>query len=104
MDPHAIAERRSLALHRAIAARLREDPALVARARRNLAEWSSAGALAPYYRDAWTGLLDGPFERLLAVLCEDTERARELRQATPFAGIVPPRERWAIWREAGGGG
>jgi len=27
------------------------------------------------------------------------EHARELRQSTPFAGIIPPRQRWRIWRE-----
>jgi len=36
---------------------------------------------------------------LLAVLQADTDDARALRQATPFAGVVEPRERWRIWRE-----
>ena len=30
---------------------------------------------------------------------EDSEPMRALRQATPFAGILTPTERWAIYDE-----
>lgn len=56
MDPHRLAEERSLAYHRVVAARLAREPRLV-------------------------------------------EEARELRQSSPFAGALSPRERWRIWRE-----
>lgn len=33
--------------------------------------------------------------------CSDDERARELRQVTPFTFVISPRARWALWRRAG---
>lgn len=98
MDPHRLAELRSLSLHREIADRLRADPALVASARARLARWSEDGTLSPAYVEAWRPVLDGPLDALLSFITEDSERARELRQATPFTFVIPPRERWAIWR------
>lgn len=41
-------------------------------------------------------MLDGPFERLLALLESEDERATRLRQSSPFCGIVTPDERRAI--------
>jgi hypothetical protein len=32
------------------------------------------------------------------VLTERSERAAELRQSSPFAGVLSPAERWHIWR------
>jgi hypothetical protein len=54
---------------------------------------------SPHYARAWEQLLAGPMSRLCEVLVADTDDARALRQATPFAGVVGPRERWAIWRQ-----
>jgi hypothetical protein len=31
-------------------------------------------------------------------LIDESERAKTLRQSTPFAGYISPQERWAIWR------
>jgi hypothetical protein len=53
---------------------------------------------SPYYAAAWEGLLSGPKERLYEVLVADTDDARALRQATPFAGVIGPRERWSLWK------
>lgn len=50
------------------------------------------------YADGWHELLTGPVERLLN-LTDPGERARALRQCSPFAGIVDPRTRWQIWRD-----
>lgn len=52
------------------------------------------------YARAWLDLLDDcrDVATLAQRLVEDTERMRALRQATPFAGILDSRERWAIWR------
>jgi hypothetical protein len=44
----------------------------------------------PAYAQAWHELLSGPTERLLALLEDRGERARALRQCSPFAGIVGP--------------
>lgn len=103
MDPmsrngHRRAELRSLALHREIAARIAADPTLLGPARRRVAGWLAAGGPSREYAAAWQALLDGSGEVLLAALRADDERSRDLRQATPFAYVVPPRERWRIWR------
>ena len=98
MDAHRIAEERSLALHREIAARLRADPGLIEVARAQVAAQLLAGR-SPWYAAAWRELLAGPLEEVIAALLDPGQEARALRQATPFAGIVGPRERWRIWRE-----
>lgn len=98
MDPHRLAELRSIALHEAIGDRLRSQPELIERARRRLLSSADEQSTAAFYRDEWLAVLEQPVERIVAVLREDSERARELRQATPFAGVIPARERWRIWR------
>jgi hypothetical protein len=99
MHAHRLAEERSLELHRKIAALLQQDPALVERARVRVKSWLADGSVHPHYTSAWIRLLEGPFETLLAILVDEGEEARALRQATPFAGFVDPRTRWKIWRE-----
>jgi hypothetical protein len=92
-------EERSIALHRAVGERLREDPALIDRARERVDAWLAEGLVHRVYGEAWRDLLSGPFDRLLAVLTRDDDHARTLRQCSPFAGVLDPRTRWRIWRE-----
>ena len=52
--------------------------------------------------EEWDQLLDGPLERLLSVLTSLSPRARELRQNSPFAGLLLEGERKQVllaWRE-----
>jgi hypothetical protein len=99
LDPHRLAELRSLAYHRAVAERLRKDPTLIDRARSRVEAWMRDPDRSPGHARAWKALLDRSLDELLAFMTEDSERARELRQSTPFAGFLSPRERWAIWSE-----
>ena len=99
MDPHRLAEERSLALHRVVVERLRSDPRVLSRAQEKVAHWVASGE-APHYARAWKELLGGPLEAICALLVADTEAGRAMRQATPFAGAVEPRERWRIWARA----
>ncbi|MEK6608113.1 MAG: hypothetical protein AABZ30_10665 [Myxococcota bacterium] len=99
MPGHPIAEQRSIELHRAVAERLRREPALIARAGERVRGWRETGAVAAMYADAWTRLLALPLDELCAFLVDSSERARALRQVTPFAGVVDPRTRWRIWRD-----
>lgn len=92
-------ERRSLHLHEAIAQHLRTDPdAVLQRARRNLEVMRERhpGA-APLLRE-WEVLLDRPPPDLLPVLTDPGPRARELRQVTPFAGVLSAPERAEVYR------
>ena len=47
----------------------------------------------------WRQVLARPIDEIVAFLVDEGERARAMRQATPFAGFVDPRERMRIWRE-----
>jgi hypothetical protein len=97
-DRHAIAEARSLELHRLVAQRLRQDPPLIEKARARVRVWLDDGRAHPNYALAWREALEGPFEELLALLVDPGQRARDLRQASPFAGFLEPRARWEAWR------
>jgi hypothetical protein len=47
-------------------------------------------------------MLDGPVSELLAALTDRTLRGRELRENSPFAGLIEPTERdqvLAAWQE-----
>ena len=94
---HQRIDQRSLALHRAIADKLRADPALIAIAVENLERWSLAGGHSQAYWDAWREILNRPLPEILDLLGEESERMTALRQATPFAGVLTPPERWAIY-------
>jgi len=99
---HAVAEETSLELHRAVADRLRSDPALVERARARVHGWLSDGSVARPYAEAWQVILAQPVVEVARFLTETGERARQLRQTSPFAGFLDPRTRWTIWRRLRG--
>ena len=100
MQGHARAEHTSLVLHREVARRLRADPEWVTRARERVRAWGDE--VHPSYRERWLALLSGPLDTLCDLLEADTEEARDLRQVSPFAGILDPETRWRLWRQARG--
>jgi hypothetical protein len=73
---HALAEGVSLELHRAIAGRLLEEPALVERARQRVAGWLRDRSVARTYAEAWQAVLAEPAEVVARVLTDPGERAR----------------------------
>ena len=95
---HAVAEDVSLELHRAVAERLRADPALLDRARARVTGWLRDGSVAGAYAQAWEAALALPVDAVAHLLTDPGERARQLRQTSPFAGALDPRTRWSIWR------
>ncbi len=85
-------------MHAAVVARLEEET--VARAGARVDGWLRDGGPAPSAAArAWRALLDGPLDTLAAALVRDDETMRDLRQNTPFAGVLAPEERWRIIRE-----
>lgn len=48
----------------------------------------------------WSSILERPWDEVRLILLEESEEGRRLRQTDPFCGILTPRERWAIYREA----
>ncbi len=97
---HRIPELRSIAFHRLVAERLDEE--LLSKTRDRVDSWISAeGPVAPLWAERWREILSCPPADIARLLTEDSERMRDLRQVTPFAGAVEPRERWRIIREVG---
>jgi transcriptional regulator with XRE-family HTH domain len=92
-------DRRSLALHRAIAARLERDPERVlTQARRTLVRMRAAAPLPSLLLREWGVLLERPVDALLPVLTDPRPWARELRHVTPFAGVLSAAERAEVYR------
>ena len=99
MDLHRLAEERSVAYHRAIAEKLRQQPEILEKARRRVQEWMESRAEPPFYARKWAEILASDITTIVAFLVERSELAYELRQSTPFAGALDPQERLRIWRE-----
>jgi excisionase family DNA binding protein len=92
-------QQRSLWLNYAVAGKLVADPdGVLGKARRNLANLRSVHARgqAAYWLAEWEEILVGPIEGVLDVLTSLTPRARDLRQNSPFAGVLTERERQQI--------
>lgn len=94
---HARIEARSLAMHRAIAAKLRRSPELFAIAWDNLQRWEQTAGRSGPYLQAWAELLKKPVEEALELIQQDSETMRAMRQNSPFAGVLTPKERWEIY-------
>ena len=101
-DGHYRAERRSLAYHREIALRLRHEPELLGRARARVAGWLRDGGVHRTWAERWRDLLNQSTTEIVARLGADDEDAVAMRQVSPFACVLTPRERWQIWRATGG--
>jgi transcriptional regulator with XRE-family HTH domain len=98
VSPMTREDRRSLALHEAIAERLVEDPdGVISRARRTLVLMTEKHPGAAALLTEWDMLLRLPVFDLVDVLRDPRPRARELRQVTPFAAILSAAERTAVY-------
>jgi hypothetical protein len=86
----------TLPQHRLIAKKLRENPeAVLGLARRNLRRYIGRRRPAPatsLWRE-WLSLLEqNSIDRIVAVITAKTDKAAELRQASPFAGALTQEE------------
>ncbi len=89
---------RSLWLAHAVAGRLVEEPeAGIARASSNLISLKAhARGAAKEWLLQWQALLERPLDEILEALTSRSPRSRELRQNTPFAGILSEAQRSAV--------
>ncbi|MEQ4301345.1 hypothetical protein ABNF97_08130 [Plantactinospora sp. B6F1] len=100
---------KALWLHRAVAGRLVSDPdGVLAKAAANLERLRSVhpDGMAAKWLERWSAVLDAGVESVLTVLTSTRPDDVELRQNSPFAGVLPESERRAVlaafaqsWRE-----
>ena len=91
---HRTAERRSLGYHRVVADRLSEQ--LVREARRRIEALREAGRIHQRYARRWDELLARPIPEIAEAISSDTQKGRDLRQSSPFAGVLNEQERREI--------
>jgi len=98
---HHRREIQSLAMHRRIADLMKRDPeAVIGKALRNLHAWMARQqGTAPAVFQEWLDLLNrmSPLEIAVFIVSESEEAVR-MRQSSPFAGVLSPREVWDIKR------
>lgn len=101
-------QRRSLWLAFAVAGKIVADPdGTRSLAHRNLQTMrGNARGQALSWLDEWARLLGAPVEDLLAALTSRSPRSRDLRQNSPFAGVLSEVERDQVltsWADCGSG-
>lgn len=101
---HHRRELQSIEMHRRIAAMMDRDPSgVIRKAVRNIHGWlehQQGSAMEVVFRE-WLELLVhlSPSE-IADFIVSDSERAVRMRQSSPFAGVLSPREVWAIKRNS----
>jgi hypothetical protein len=94
---HGRASARGLAYHRVIARRLRRP--MVEEARHVLYRWREQGRIDPRYASQWEDVLRRPVADIRRALVEQSPDADDLRQNSPFAGMLSEAERRRILSE-----
>jgi len=93
---HETLDQIQLAQHRLIAKKLQENPeAVLGLARRNLRRYIGRRRPPPatsLWREWLTLLEHKSIDRIVAVMTTKTQKATELRQASPFAGALSAKE------------
>jgi excisionase family DNA binding protein len=90
---------KALWLHAAVAGRLVQDPeGVLAKAADNLHRLRRVHpqGMAAMWLDRWRAVLDAGVDAVLEVLTSRTRHAVELRQNSPFAGVLPEADRRAV--------
>ena len=93
-------DRRSLFLHQAIATRLLESPtAVLVVARRNVRRAINLHPGAGDLLREWDAILRTDPETIAAAMTDPGRHARDLRQVTPFAGVLSASDRAAVYSD-----
>src|SRR5437660_9873384 len=87
-----------LAMHRAIARKIRREHKLYTRARRTLARWEkNHGSSTSCWRE-WKELLrHNSMDTVLRILTRPDDDGQRLRSTAPFCGILTRQEVEAVW-------
>jgi hypothetical protein len=93
-DPHDRANRRSLAYHRAVARQLRRP--MIDDARHLIWKWREQGKIDERYAQRWEQILSRPVPEVRRAISQQSSEADDLRQNSPFAGMLSEPERRRI--------
>ncbi len=93
-DAHRTAERRALLYHALLADRL--DDRMVEDAGERIEQLSGAGRFHPRYAERWRALRVRPIAEIARAIAADSQEGRDLRQNSPFAGVLNEQERRRI--------
>lgn len=92
-------QERSLILHAAIAKELRvRGVEVIEIARQNISRMRSMNPHAFPLLDEWERILEGTVDQIVVRTLDPSEHGRDLRQVTPFAGVLTPAQRAAVYR------
>ena len=97
-------EQRSLAYHEAVRELLSTDEAEILRiAKQNLRKMKQMHPHATRLFNLWRAWLDLPVPTLRALIVEQSELAADMRQVTPFAGVLSAEKRMEILKRFSAG-
>lgn len=95
-------QERSLWLHQALLGELLARPSKVlGKARHNLDRWRSVhrpDGITVRHFDAWSDVIDSGLDTVIEILTSRTPKSCELRQNSPFAGVLPDETRVQVLR------
>jgi DNA-binding transcriptional MerR regulator len=91
---HGTAERRSCVYHSVVADRLSER--MLEDARENVERLVAGGHIREGYAERWRSLLARPVAEVASAISANSQDARDLRQNSPFAGVLNEQERRRI--------
>jgi hypothetical protein len=96
---HQQIDRRSLEMVRRIVAKIDADPYRrgLEHAKSVCDRWIAQGNVSAR---EWRTILERPWDEVRLILLDESDEGQRLRQSDPFCGILTPKERWQIYREA----
>ncbi|HPC57429.1 MAG TPA: hypothetical protein PK689_00365 [Kiritimatiellia bacterium] len=99
MKTHGKIDRRSLQMARAIAEKLESGSvqAGLEKARAVNRRWRRR--MPTRFHEDWAEILQQGWPVIRAALLDPSERGVQLRQNSPFCGILTAQERWAFYRK-----
>ncbi|WP_372029871.1 hypothetical protein [Pseudomonas kurunegalensis] len=93
MNIHELHDRYSLEAHRLVAKKLLADPGLLDVAKANLTKIGAELPKSSVAVEEWSVILKCKVESICEFIVQDNDHLRELRQSSPFSGIISQSER-----------
>lgn len=90
---------RSMALHLAISRELRDrQREVIDIAHHNIKRMLASNPHAFFLLEEWQRILAGTTNQIVSRMLDPSEHGRDLRQVTPFAGVLSPAKRAAVYK------